>query len=398
VLVAVSLPIVFWGQDARGYAPMVCFATASVGLFALMLSGDRRRRVLAGYGVTLLASLYLGFVAILLVPAELLVLLWVTRRREVWRDLLAVLGMVGVACLPLLLLALGRGSSQLFWVPDPNLTVLKQAAVTLTSTGMPPNFHVRSSTTGALIGSGAVIVGALVAAVLALRGGGGGGGDGDRWPVALVSAWFVVPMAIGLGLSVAGEPVELARGSVLLIPAVALLLGWALLRAGLPRPVGWLLLAGLLAVRLIPLLPSYGATPENWKAAARFVIADADGRGGCVAFYPEDGRMAFDYYVDERAADRLLPVLPTEPWRLTRPFVERYVVPDAGRLGWIASHCPRLWLIASHDGQRRGPPVSRRNYARYERLLAYFTARYPISTRHLFGYAAVIRIVAFRRA
>ena len=401
LLVAVSLPIVFWGQNARGYAAMVCFATISVALFAVLLGDARsgvpvRRRVLAAYGITLWLSLYMGFIAILMIPAELVVLAWFARDR--WRWMLGTLVVVGLACLPLLLLALGRGSGQLFWVPSPSSTVLKQAAVTVTSTGMPPNFHVRWLTTPALIFSGALIVAAVLRVALLVRAP-RAAAAGGVWAAVLVTSWFLVPLVIGLVLSFAGEPVELARGSVLLIPAVALLLGWGLFATDTPYLLGGALFVALVVVRVFPLVPSYHTNPENWQAAAQAVIGASDGAagGGCVAFYPEDGRMAFDYYVGHRAARRLAPVLPTEPWRLTRPFVERYIVPDGPRLAQIVRRCPRLWLIASHDGQRRGPPVSRRNYRRYQRLFAYFANAYPVSSRRLFGYAAVIRVVAFSR-
>ena len=43
LLTAVSLPLVFWGQDARGYAAMVALVAGSFVAFAAIVDGPRRR-------------------------------------------------------------------------------------------------------------------------------------------------------------------------------------------------------------------------------------------------------------------------------------------------------------------------------------------------------------------
>jgi len=119
-----------------------------------------------------------------------------------------------------------------------------------------------------------------------------------------------------------------------------------------------------------------------------------------VAFYPQDGRMPFDYYAQRLPAPvaaSLEPVLPVVPWRTVRPYVERYRVLDGGEVAAIAARCPRLWLLVSHQGQRRGPAQSRRNYAGYERLLSELSARYPREGQWQFGWAATVRVYRFER-
>jgi hypothetical protein len=54
-----------------------------------------------------------------------------------------------------------------------------------------------------------------------------------------------------------------------------------------------------------------------------------------------------------------------------------------------------LWLIASHEGLRRGPPQSLANYARYRALRAALSQAYPSRRARSFGWAAVIHVVRF---
>ena len=56
------------------------------------------------------------------------------------------LAVVAVCCTPLLVLALHRGSGQLFWVPRPSFTPEKQVLEALTSSGLQPNFRPTSTT------------------------------------------------------------------------------------------------------------------------------------------------------------------------------------------------------------------------------------------------------------
>ena len=54
----------------------------------------------------------------------------------------------------------------------------------------------------------------------------------------------------------------------------------------------------LIALRVVALAPSYGTSPENWRAATAYVLHAAR-PGDCVAFYPLDASMPFAYYAHE---------------------------------------------------------------------------------------------------
>ena len=57
----------------------------------------------------------------------------------------------------------------------------------------------------------------------------------------------------------------------------------------------------LVGLRAVALGASYGVSPEPWQQTTAYVLARAQ-PGDCIAFYPEDARMAFQYYVGSGAA------------------------------------------------------------------------------------------------
>lgn len=394
LLTVVSLPIVFWGQDARGYAPMVTFAAGSFLALALVLDAPAGspapRGPLLAYGVALLGALYLGFDAIVIVPAQLLILL-VSRART--RAILATIAAVAVLCIPLLVLATRRGSSQLFWVSSPNPSVIGHTVATLTSAGYSPNFHHNPLTT-LLTASTLAAAAAALAVAVARR--------PPAWQLWLPASWLLVPSVLAVAAAFAGEPIELQRLSILMVPALSLLLAWGLWELPLPVGAAWAAVAVVLGLRLAVLVPTYGVSPENWKAAASSVLGSSRS-AACIAFYPQDGRMPFDYYVRSSGAgsgatSSLTPVLPVATWSAVEPYIERYAAPSSRRLAAIAAACPRLWLIAAHEGQPGGPPASQADYHRYKRLLASLERAYPHRRLRTFGYAAAVRVDLFTRS
>ncbi len=390
LIAAVSLPLVFWGQDARGYALMITFITASYLAFvALLDSADGERWPVAAYVVSTLLAAYMGFAAVLIVPAQLLALIW---RRERARAAIAGAVIVAVGCVPLAVLAIRRGSSQLFWVPPPNGHILRQTGIWLTSAGLPPNFHPTATTTLLASVSGALLVlAALAVFVAAVR----GAPVDDWWPGLLVLLWLAVPLALSLLESLAGQPILLFRNGIIVLPAVALLLALPLTQPALPRVLAVGLVAALLVLRGLQLAPSYGATPEDWKSAARVVLAGAR-PGDCLAVYPLDARMALGYYVG--AGTRWpRPVWPTDPWGTLLPHVEQYDAPGRAHLRAIEAACPRLWLVASHEGQPDGPSTARAHLARYRLLVASLGHAYRSAHTAAYGWAAPVRVTLFSR-
>jgi mannosyltransferase len=351
LLTAVSLPLVFWGQDARGYAPMVALAAGSFAAFAALVQNGSRRAWIAYVGLTALA-VYASFVAALVVPAQLVALAW---RREAWRRVASALAVCVVCWIPLAVLALSRGSGQLFWIPRPGLKLEKQVILALTSAGFEPNFRPTWAAAALAILTVLLLVGAFVRTPV-------------PWGARLGLTWLVVPLGLMWLWSLVGQPLFTPRNALVSLPAVALLLGWLVART----PIGWAAVAVVLALRVVALAPSYGTSPEDWRAATRYVTASAR-PGDCVAFYPLDARMPFAYYSGQ-------PV---------KPYVERYDTPS------VPAHCRRIWLVASHQGLPSGTASSREHFARYAALRARLTRAFQGHSTRAFGYASVIWVELF---
>jgi len=93
----------------------------------------------------------------------------------------------------------------------------------------------------------------------------------------------------------------------------------------------------LVGGRALQLAPSYGVSPEPWQQASAYVL-DRARPGDCVAFYPLDGRMAFQYYLGTRpSADRLAPrsILPVLPWGEVHPDGDEFLYVVSGAMELI---------------------------------------------------------------
>jgi hypothetical protein len=365
---AVSMPLVFWGQSARSYAFLVALSAGSFLAFAAMLDSTRPRVAWAAYAICTALALYASLMAVLVVLAQLVVLAWHRSRQ---RTVAAAIGAVAVLSVPLMILIANRGSGQLFWVTRPDLTGVKQVAEALTSAGLQPTIR-STSTTYALLGLTIVL---LIAIVVRARG----------WRLALVLSWLAVPISFALLESFIGPAIFVPRNLLIVLPAVALLLAWGMSRIG---TVGWVLLAAVITLRALQLAPAYGVSPEDWRGATAYVIEGAE-RGDCVAFYPSDGRNAFRYYARGHPPRSVLPAV---PWSYERPYVENYATLTRRPAG-----CDRLWLVSSHQGRPDGPSASRANLKRYRALRARLSSAFPSHRTRKFGYADPVRVELFER-
>ena len=396
LLTAVSLPLVFWGQTARGYAPMVACVTGSFLAFAVLVDreaeGAPTRWPWFGYLVCTILAVYSSFVAVLAIPAQLVSL---AVRRRALEPIAAALVAGAACCTPLVVLAVRRGSGQLFWVPRPNLSGALQVLESLTSAGLQPSFRLTSTSIALLCATSIVLLSATLLVALAAAPASGGSvtrrPDSRReWSLTLVGAWLVVPVALAALQSFAGQPIFLPRNLLMCLPAVAVIIARVLLDPRVPGAVGWSAIAAVVALRALQLAPSYGVSPEDWRAAAAYVTVRSRPHD-CIAFYPSDGRMAFGYYYGtSRTAPRS--ILPAAPWTEVKPYVEDYATLSGVELARLPTQCPRLWLVSSHQGQADGPQVSRADYSRFQALGRALAAEFPLSSTVQFGYAAPVRV------
>ena len=387
-LAAVSLPLVYWGQTARAYAPMVAFVCAGFLAFIEIADAGEEgasRRAWLLYVSAMTLAMYSSFVAVLVVPAQLLVLV---HRRRAWRAVGAALAVVALLCVPLVVLAVHRGSGQLFWVPRPNRMVETQVLQSLTSAGLTPSFHHTATTYVLMWGTVAAMLALTGDAVVRWRRG------EDVWGRALVLAWSIVPAAVTFLYSFVSHPIFEPRNVLVSTPAISLALATAVSGPRRARRIAAVGVVLVLALRALQVAPAYGVSPEPWSAVATRVLAQAR-PGDCLAFYPLDGRMAFQYYVartpggTQRAPRSILPVI---AWRRAKSYVEDYQTLSPVQVARRVVACRRLWLVSSHEGQPDGPPLSRAHRAAYFRFDAALQAMFGLSPVQSYGYASTIHV------
>ena len=220
LLAAVSLPLVFWAQNARGLR-----ADGGVRRARRSWSSSRSRGPGASDIATRGAS---GSVGRLRgaddagAPTRASSPCWSSRhsswpcwRRRQSRRLRQFAGaLAGIAllCVPLLVLAIRRGAGQLFWVPRPTRKLEVQVLQSLTSAGLEPSFHPTSTTTALMVLTGAVLLAMASAGVRARP-----GRDSLGW--AMAAAWLAVPVVLALVYSLVSQPIFLPRNLLMSVPA-----------------------------------------------------------------------------------------------------------------------------------------------------------------------------------
>ena len=397
LLCAVNLPLVYWAQTARGYAPMLAFVCAAFLAFLVLADeaepGSRRRWAAAAYVAAMAAAAYCSLMAVLVVPVQLLALV-LARQLPALRRLAWALVGLAICCVPLAILAVRRGSGQLFWVPRPSRKVETQVLQSLTSSGLQPSFHPRFTTTVGLLATGLVLLGLALAVLRARRQRRQRPARDERlagWPVALVLIWIAVPVVLTFLYSLVSQPIFLPRNLLTCLPAVALALAVVITHPRLGRGAALAGLVVVLVVRAVPLVAGYGVSPEPWRSATAGVLTRSE-PGDCVAFYPLDARNAFAYYVRSLARPAPRSVLPAIGWGARTPFVERYASLPAAGMASVTAGCRRLWFVSSHEGQKDGPARSLANRVGYRRLDARLEGAFGRGRIEQYGYASPIHV------
>ena len=348
VLFAVSLPIVFWQQNARAYTMGTMLVAASTLAFIAMLESDGNLPSYAYFLATVTAC-YTLFFAALAVLAQLLSLSMRKPGRIPVRRLSIAVGASLLCCVPLVLLARNRGTTGIAWVPRPGGHSLRVTGLVLMSAGS-ANGPTTTPWVADLLGYGSLAVCVILVVwslVATIR---GSTRDGATYAVTLVSLLCFLPAAVAFVESrVATTHIYLDRYFTICVPAGTLLLALAIDRVRLAWAAAAILIVTVgLRISVIP--AAYGV-PVDMKTAAYYLMTFTR-PGDCITFSvpqePTTPGLATDlaYYQAHSSGHRELPrlVLPTFSWSsaLNSAFSEpsSYEV----TLPAVRSRCHRIWI------------------------------------------------------
>jgi mannosyltransferase len=334
ILLAVDPLIVFFAQDARGYALSILLATASSALFARAVTTDSRWGPWVAYVVVSVLATYTNFWVALMLVGHAASLAFLPRRTARWRRLIPTGVVLGVLLVPLALLirtayeggvnwAAGSSAGKIFTkvradVPHPVIDVLVL-----------------------------LVVAAVIAVVAVVRRHPKTTVVTDNWPVMFALCWLVVPVAIVVLLSLAYEPV------------FVLLVAYGLSRVNYTTrftrvPLGRVAVLVLVLISGVGLGAWYSrGAPEDFRGAVGALAAQARPGDGLVIFAPYN-RVPVEWYMHDHpvAESRLQPLFPAGPWNTdalrydasintTEPIIEKAV--DGYHRVWLVLSAQQLY-------------------------------------------------------
>jgi mannosyltransferase len=345
LLLALNSFFIAYAQEARGYSLAILLSAVATWRFAIAVE-QPSARAWAAYALAGSVALYAHFFCALVLLAHAVSIVFLNRGSIPWRGLIASATAIAVATCPLIWFVVFNDVGQIDWVPAPRAVDLYYLLARFAGGGwaLP------------------VLSGLAIAAAVALAMGPrrATAGAADRWRVALIFCWLLVPIALAYGISFAKPVFQPRFLLVSLVPFVMLV------SAGLARLPGRAAFAA--AVGIVALLSGqsvrawYDAPDKQWwRAAAQLVSARAM-PGDAVTFFVYSARVPFEYYVRQigTAEGRLTLV------DLADGFVagNRQPEPSRERLQALARAHPRVWLVRLQDGTPPGHPLRRYEQSR----------------------------------
>jgi mannosyltransferase len=326
-------------QDARSYSLVVLLVVAATYLMVSLRDDDHPSWALPVYVAVATLSLYAHFYAAFVLAVHALVAA-LERRSDVRRRQFTALGAVVLLASPLVAFAATQDHGQVSHLTRPSILDAVRG--------------VRS-----LIGMGNVGLLVFFAGAVAVLSRFRPRTSRDaRSPVVLFAAWAAVPVVAAFAVSQA-KPVFAARYLIVILPALAVLLGWAV--ASIERRASAVVTAALIVLSIVnlPYLRP-GFEYEDFRGAADYLTTAARPGDG-VVFYRPSRRVAAEFYLRRTGArsPAMTPVFPAAPWGefdLVRDY--EHVTPTAREWASIetAASRRRMWLFLSkpaNEGEHR---------------------------------------------
>ncbi len=396
LLVAASVPLVYWGQMARAYAPAVLLVSASTLAFVVALQTGRRA-AWACYCVFSVLAIYCILLTGLVVVAQYCSLALRRRQDLPVARLVASIATIASLSVPIAVIGLVRGDSRLDWLPatGPPLDAANQYLVKFVASaeqgGVASGGEVRLVVLGML--AAWLLAACLFAVCVARR-----HRCDESFAWGLLLGTFLLPALATYAISELIHPVLSDRYLLSVVAPASMVAGVACSRIR-PAAGAWLAGQALVGLRIVQITPTYGVSLEDWQAATSYVLGRTQPHD-CAAFFIADGYMVFDYYLlrDERPHETLPdPVLPDSPWSTKQPYVLDPATIPRAQLPRIVASCPRLWLVETHQaGQRPGsgvPLFQVEKFHGYNLLMREIRPSYlPVSQRTYTGVKVVLYV------
>jgi mannosyltransferase len=340
LLLALNSFFISYAQEARGYSLAILLSAIAMWRFAIAVErpspGAWAAWVVAG-SISMYAHLFCALVLL----AQMVSVAFLHRVRVPWRGLIAASAAIAAAVSPLLWFVLFRDVGQIDWVPAPRAIDLYYLFAVFAGGGW-----------ALPILSGLAIV---VAAALAIGRRDAADEGFDRWRMALMLCWLLVPALVAYAVSFA-KPVFQPRFLIVsLVPLVMLV------AAGLARIRSRAAFAGVLALAAVLAGQSvrawYDAPDKQWWRAAVHHVAAGARPGDAVTFFVYSGRVPFEYYLRETGAAAGLTLVDIA----SEEFVagNRQPEPSRARLQAVTREHGRIWLVRLQDGTPPGHPLRR---------------------------------------
>lgn len=334
LLLATNPVFIRYALDARGYALQLLLVVASTALFVTAVTRPSPTRW-AAYGVTVVAAVYCGFLAVLVPAAHAVALLATPRVRVPWGRLVATGTGIVAAVSPLAFVIRSSNGHGIDWIAA---TRAGRVFVSL-----------RHHSPRPLLLAVPVLALVAIAVLVTLVRRSGWSVDGDERPLAapLLVSWAVVPVAAIAVLSYAYRPLVTERYLLISLPPALVLVAVGFVRIPWRVPA-----VGALAVIVgVGSVLSWRTAGESqgWHAAARALATEAR-PGDAVVFHAVYGRLPFEEYRRRfRRLDRLVPLLPGFAWGTHQAALDGDFTFDRPAVARAFARRHTVWLVLGQD-------------------------------------------------
>lgn len=320
-----------YAQEARGYSLVVLLVTAATVCFVMAVETHRTGWWVA-YAIVAAAACYAHLAALFVVPAQLVSVSFLDRRRIPARRLLGALVALAVLLVPLAVMVLSATDNE--GVGAPRVTTV-------------PGYL--SEAAGGRLLFMVLAAGTLGTAVLAGSSFRGRGRSIETWRLALAVSMVVVPVVGLFASAVVTNKNWAPRYLIVVLPFLCVAVALSLRRLDWRLAVVGLVVIGLLSAQRLHALFDAPAK-DDWRGAVAYIVREGS-PDDAVVTCDATNRPALEYYMlRSPAGARPQPLQPTTPWgnglhQSPNPDTQAMVSPDAP---------DRIWVVSRPPGQFRG--------------------------------------------